>query len=377
MNRTEQRQHLNLSQHARGVMESDIAALDPGASLSGFINKVVLNSMEGSRASISLAKRDYRRKLERDLLSARHGTGTGGRRAQRPARRGAVLDEGEQRLLEGLAESFATALAAEMNSFPKGKGLKVRLRNEVYDLLYPQSGEAWPEHEHYRSQGAYLKALVEDYARQSFYQREAILCKNILDALESELELPGEQRRVLTIEQAAGAETRVFDIKPYKLLADANTNYHYLVCLSKDAREPGAPNRIASFRVSRIARVRTRPKSYGSGKIPAAKAREIEAALEDRGVQYLVGDSSEVVVRLSPRGLALYGNILHMRPAAVSMTAEEGATVAVFCCTELQAGNYFFRFGADAEILSPGTLREKFRDGYAEALFAYDGSPLV
>lgn len=45
--------------------------------------------------------------------------------------------------------------------------------------------------------------------------------------------------------------------------------------------------------------------------------------------------------------------------------------VYVFDCSLRQAFNYFFSFGADAEILSPDELRNEFIENYSSALTIY------
>ena len=69
------------------------------------------------------------------------------------------------------------------------------------------------------------------------------------------------------------------------------------------------------------------------------------------------------------KGTQTFLKKLHSRP----VKNEEKSTEYeyVFDCSELQAYNYFFSFGADAEILSPPSLRQKFADSYAAASKLY------
>lgn len=373
MVRGEQRQHINLSQHAWSVIESDMAAFDLSSSISGFLNEIVINFIEDSRASISIAKYKKFQDLEASYLASRSKLKQS-RKARGTTSRGRTgeLSSEEHRILDRLAENYALELSEAMNSFPKGSAVKIRLRNEVYDLIHFSNGDDWCESDYYQSAGAYLKAIIEDYASQSFYQREAILYKDILAQIESELELPPEQRRIIRIEQTFRGETKIFDVKAFKLLPDSNTNYHYLVCLSKRAEEPGLPNRITSFRISRISKVKPRARSLGSGKIPATREKEIERAIASKGVQYLVGDSVEIKVRMTKKGFGMYQSILHMRPPVVSPPiVSDDSILLIFNCTELQIKNYFFRFGPDAVVVSPERLKVDFLSEYKNALEAY------
>ena len=51
--------------------------------------------------------------------------------------------------------------------------------------------------------------------------------------------------------------------------------------------------------------------------------------------------------------------------------AIEEDNVYVFCCSEMQAIYFFFRFAGDVEILEPLSLRNKFRDLYTAGLDKY------
>lgn len=250
--------------------------------------------------------------------------------------------------------------------------MKIRLRNNIYDMVHPANGSDWPEGRYYATAGDYLKAVVEDYASRTFYEREGIICGEVLDTLNLELEPRLPDRRLLVIETAGrGVPTNSFAVKPYAVLPDTGGNYHYLVGMSKrfDTREPYKP---VSFRISRILRVRPRPKSYASGKITQNELKSLKAALKKNGVQYLVGEASISRVNLSADGVKMFNSVLHMRPQPVSTVhLDDGSSILEFDCTEKQLSDYFFKFGSNAHILAPDTLAAAFEEKYESALKAY------
>lgn len=60
---------------------------------------------------------------------------------------------------------------------------------------------------------------------------------------------------------------------------------------------------------------------------------------------------------------------LSSRPEKIEALSTDD--VYVFDCSLRQAFNYFFSFGADAEILSPDELRNEFIENYSSALTIY------
>ncbi len=63
IDRSEQRQHINLSNHAHEILTSDISAFSDSESMSGIINTILENYMDYSEANISRAVEDKRNSL--------------------------------------------------------------------------------------------------------------------------------------------------------------------------------------------------------------------------------------------------------------------------------------------------------------------------
>jgi hypothetical protein len=62
---------------------------------------------------------------------------------------------------------------------------------------------------------------------------------------------------------------------------------------------------------------------------------------------------------------------LHLRPAPSHIQEENGTYLITFHCSIFQARAYFFKFGAEAEILSPLSLRREFAKDYQRAGTVY------
>jgi predicted DNA-binding transcriptional regulator YafY len=103
-------------------------------------------------------------------------------------------------------------------------------------------------------------------------------------------------------------------------------------------------------------------------KLTREEARDIEKKLRRTGVQYLVGQESEILLRLTEAGQREFTQRSYMRPNPDSVEGD----LYRFSCTERQIRNYFFSFGRDVQILEPESLRREFLEGYRQALAVYE-----
>ena len=98
----------------------------------------------------------------------------------------------------------------------------------------------------------------------------------------------------------------------------------------------------------------------------------IKKQIREKNVQYIQGDQELYRIELTERGQKMYNSILYLRPSYTAKALSSGGRVVYdFDCTREQIQNYFFRFGKDALILSPDSLREEFAVAYRRASRAY------
>ena len=125
----EQRQHINLSQYAYEVIINDSMTFMEEKNISGFINRILLNSGESYFDDSDIKEKN-----------------------------------------------------SSLRSFPKDQTLKIRLNDKVYPEYYPNEGN-WFGARLKITQGAYIKALIEDYSRKTLFERENIFYKETLNEL--------------------------------------------------------------------------------------------------------------------------------------------------------------------------------------------------
>jgi hypothetical protein len=99
----------------------------------------------------------------------------------------------------------------------------------------------------------------------------------------------------------------------------------------------------------------------------------IKKSREKLGTMFISdeGEAAQIEVKLTPKGKQKYIEQVHMRPSG--RLKPDSDDVYIFICPTRQVEYYFWKFGKDAEILSPPALREKFSANYKEALELYEG----
>ena len=373
IDRSEQRQHINLSNHAHEILTSDISAFSDSESMSGIINTILENYMDYSEANISRAVEDKRNSLIQTVSMRKTSKAQSGSKDTLDEIKPSVTPT-EKNVIECLVGDYEEQLINRFakNSFPKEFTFKLRLRNELFDDLDGR----FPNYDYYDGAlGRYIKAIIEDYAIQDYYKREEIYFMKMNQRLLSELRAPLPDRILLRMRyRTSNGSVSDYRIKPFRMTNEAESRFHYLIAMSKPVADPDSDFTPAVFRLSRIIDFTETP-SVSSGKITRKEQKALSDAINKRGVQFLMSDICEYKIRLTPEGLKMYGNILNQRPAAdISKTTEDasGNTTMHFLCTPLQIQSYFFRFGKEAKILYPKSAAKDFSEAYRKAYEQYN-----
>ena len=325
----EHKQRLNLSSFAGTVVEMDRSVFDESMTRSGFLNRVISAFWEQADASIDVAVAERRHQLQANGF--------------------------EPDIVERLAKDYRNRLQEKKESYPQGDSVLFRLNNRNFQLLYEQG----IEQDNYATPGKYLKALIEEYARLSPSEREAVFFRPLIETV---LQPAIDAGSLLVV--AIGQKT--YWVKPYRLEADPFNSHLYLVGLSRPEGSPDSQSVAASFRITRLGQVRR--KAHPSGRLTADDKRDIEKKLQQVGVQYLIGEKDHIVLRLTPQGQQDFLQRSYMRP----MPDKVEGDVYHFSCTQMQIRNYFLPFGANVQICQPESLRQQFAEFYTRAAKTYE-----
>lgn len=351
----EQKQRVNLSLHAQEILEADREQFAPQLTKNGFFNELLYRFAPQAGASIS---QTLERRRQTILLQLEN------------------LGMQKKRLDPETAEAVTKALLLPVRkelemkavSYPKGTSVLFRLSNRNSDLFYDPD---WPDAAFYRNKPArYMKALIEEYASHTQYQREAFYFNEWISQADAAA-AAGKLLRITT-RNPRGEETS-WDLRVYGILPNEAGIFHYLVgrCVLKGGLK--SDERIASFRLSRLVDVRILSASgIRSGSLSSSEKKEIEEKIAHDRVQFLVGEKEECVVHLTQKGKQLYKAIQYMKPLPSEI--DENGNYH-FECSTYQILQYFYRFGGEAQVLQPQSLRELLREEYRKAYEAYGGDP--
>lgn len=343
----EQRQHINISQYAYDVIISDSQTFLGKTNISGFINRIVLNLGEDFFNTIASKEED---RITDELISFKKSG------------RSKNLSDEEKQMVHTIALSHLQKTVSHNMSYPKDVTIKIRLQNELYEDLYSDPDE-WIGSQFGISQSQYIKAIVEYYARNTFYRREGIFFKELINLIQN-----NNNACLLRITLQNG---RSYIVKPYRLSYEYEADYHYLIGLAKSSSDQ-ENYQPASWRLARIKDIKLR--STGSAKITQKEQKQLEKIIKDNGVNYILGKTTEFVIRLTSTGMDMYNTIFHSRPQYDSLKPNgDGTFTMMITASERQITNYFFTFGKEAQIVSPESTRDWVIKRYKESIEGYKG----
>ena len=321
--------------------------------MSGYINLILRDYYKTSEATISHSAESKKEYYEEILKKETNS---------------AELQPQFKETVNHLINNYISELKKKYHSLPKEKTLKIRLQNDVYNIYYPKM----PESDYYDIQADYIKALLEDYSSRTYSERERFIYNKEID----KIELAIKNGSLLRIEYKSINDNhpKEYQIKPFKIVMDSESRYNYLIGLSKHSgtSEPYTPH---PFRIFRICRIDTDEFEKGNGNLTKEEKKDLMIRLKKKGAAFIHADDEEFIVKLTPKGLNDFNNLLHLRPSSVenkTTTDAQGNTYKHFNCTSYQIMNYFFKFGEDAIIISPQDTTSKFKEKYQNALNAIE-----
>lgn len=348
----EGRQHINISQYAYDVIRNDSLNFLGTINLSGFINTIVESSMAESFDDLVLEEEE---RIKDELSSCFNLNAS------------IKLSASEEATIQKIATAHRYHLIKTSQRYPKNQTLKIRLNNKLHNEFYPLDSE-WEGYKHEITPGVYIKAILEEYSRKTYYERECIFFKNELETLSNNISAVDSNKRILEITMK---DNRKALCKLYRLSEEYETHYHYLIGLF--LYDDNSEYQVASIRLSRIANIKPRARSLGSGVISRIDKAKIESRIKESGIPYLLGVPIKFEIQLTPTGMILYDYKYSQRPVYNSKHPNQDGTYTLeITATERQIKNYFFAFGKEANIISPASIREWMFNKYSEATSTYE-----
>ena len=199
----------------------------------------------------------------------------------------------------------------------------------------------------------YLKDMFNSYLSIPRNERETIIFKDTYEDINKAL----EAHRVLTFASTYSERKYAFAVEPYMIAPSKEEQCNYLLCRDINTRTP------RTFRISRMRNVFITSDEFNIDE-------ELEKELREKATRtpHSVSPNVQAVVRLSQSGTRLFKVITKNRPIASKI---EG-NLYYFDWPALQLEEYFRRFGRDAVVIKPASLKEKIRKYYYYAFKEYN-----
>lgn len=237
---------------------------------------------------------------------------------------------------------------------------------------------------------AVFNYILNDFAQCDLSTREKILCYPnflcITEAIDKGYSLKVE------------ISHRILEYKPYKLDIDDNSLSVYLLGYSRvkvDNTRPKETDNINhqtnkadecsdTFNIYpiKLSRIEKCSCTHKEASISFLEEKQIKNAITRYGVSYVheTHNNDELIkVRLSWFGYnIMYLKIInHQRPLPINAPnivtlGEKKYYDLTFNCSERQIKNYFLKFGQNAIVLEPESLRQEFIEHYRKALDTYE-----
>lgn len=219
---------------------------------------------------------------------------------------------------------------------------------------------------------AVITYLLEQFTQLPLSEREIVYCYHQYTSIKQAM----DKKELLIVKQLTGKE---YEVKPFDIRIDENTLSYYLIGYSRP-KGSGGDFESHSFKLSRIKECRSKHKE---AQLSYTEIKTIKEINDKFGSAYIARnlvkkDIEKTIVRLTKNGYEnLYLRIIsHQRPIPVTPPKQlslkgEDYYDLTFDCSYQHIRNYFFSFGAEAEVITPLWLRERFMNDYKKSIERY------
>lgn len=200
------------------------------------------------------------------------------------------------------------------------------------------------------SLSGYIKDMFLSYLSIPRSKREEIIFKDSFDLINRAI---AEHKRLSFNSRSHNSKAIV---EPYMIAASKEEQFSYLLC--HDHRQ----KKNRSFRISRLSNVFITTQEF-------TRDPSIENELNRKSLRspHSMTKDIHAIVKMTEQGKDMFRMIVKNRPY---VTYKEG-DLYHFDWPEMQLEDYFRRFGKDAVVMSPPSLKAKLKSYYSHALDAY------
>ncbi len=199
----------------------------------------------------------------------------------------------------------------------------------------------------------YLKDMFGAYLSIPRSERESIIFRDTYADIERAI----KEQKILSFKATTSGERTTYFVEPYIIAQSKEEQCNYLLCIDKKSNKP------RTFRISRLRNVFVSSDNY-------IKDKAIQDELMEKAKRspHSLSDNIHAVVRLTDIGVRAYKGITKNRPTVTSINGD----LYSFDWPEKLLEEYFKRFGCNALVIEPDSLRKSMRDFYYSGLRIYD-----
>ena len=259
--------------------------------------------------------------------------------------------------ITSLSEKDAVALADKIISTyikvdhfqsTKNSALTLTVSGSSYDILKIIENNMLKD----VSLSQYLKDMFNSYLSKPRSEREAIIFKDTYDDITRAL----KEHKILSFTNTISGENYAYLVEPYIIAPSKEEQCNYLLCKDRNTNKP------RTFRISRLRHVFVTPDTFAIDSCILKELQE-KAIRSPQSVSLPI----QAVVRLNKNGVKKFKTITKNRPIVSKIVGD----LYYFDWPELQLEEYFKRFGKDAIVIAPISLKEKIKKFYYHGLKEY------
>ncbi len=206
----------------------------------------------------------------------------------------------------------------------------------------------------------YLCRMIVSYCGLPFSEREKIIFKDNYEDLSYFCEV---RPCTLISFRTIWNENDIHYVIPYSITTGKDDRYNYLLCAEKSDK---GKQEARAYRLNRIIDIF----DYDNCDIEDMVKENLDRMIEYDPQYRITEKDKEVCVRLTDAGVMNYRRIYHGRPKLDHKIDDH---TYCFKCSNEQLFLYFRRFGNDAEIVRPKSLRNRMMKFHRDAANKYDG----
>ncbi len=220
------------------------------------------------------------------------------------------------------------------------------------------------------SRGSYLKNMLMDYFSEPMAVRETILYKDIYDQLNNFC----HKQTPITIYTKNDKPHKII---PYKMVQGHNGMYTYLLCgeiantLLSHKQNVHKVMEARCYHLFLIDQVDKDHKRRNE-KLNEQVIEQLKTMIK-KGPEHAINSSNSAKIRMTKVGKSLFTKIYNDRPIPDKQPVKEGKHyIYTFTdCSSDQLFFYFRRFGPEAEVLEPESLRNRLIEFHKKCLDVY------